>query len=84
VFVDGGTAARKLFMHRVVVTGLTPGMAYRKSFVSEIRSAECVQPFSDQTPEHSLQTCPIMTSRQHCWPEPTTLKTKLWGTADDL
>ncbi|XP_064624193.1 acid phosphatase type 7-like isoform X2 [Lineus longissimus] len=29
LFTDGGAAARKFYMHRVIVTGLTPGTAYR-------------------------------------------------------
>jgi hypothetical protein len=48
-------------------------------------SALCECGLSDeQMPEHILQTCPNMSSWQHFWPEPTALKTKLWGTADDM
>ena len=47
-------------------------------------TALCECGLGNQTPEHILQTCPKMTSRQHFWPEPTTLQTKLWGTAEDL
>jgi hypothetical protein len=45
---------------------------------------ECECGLSEQTPEHILQTCPNMSSRQNFWLEPTALKTKLWGTPDDL
>jgi hypothetical protein len=47
-------------------------------------TAVCECGLSDQTPEHILQTFPIMhvmTSRQHFRPDLTTLKTKLWGSA---
>jgi hypothetical protein len=47
-------------------------------------TALCECGLSEQTPEHILQTCPNMSSRQHFWLEPTALKTKLWGTAEDL
>ena len=39
----------------------------------------------EETPEHILQTCPnLSSSRQHFWPEPSSLVTKLWGTVTDL
>jgi hypothetical protein len=47
-------------------------------------TALCECRLGEQTPEHILQTCPNMSSRQHFWPEPTVLKTKLWGTPEDL
>jgi hypothetical protein len=40
-------------------------------------TALCECGLSEQTPEHILQTCPNMSSRQHFWPEPSALKTKL-------
>jgi hypothetical protein len=46
-------------------------------------TALCECGLSEQTPEHILQMCPNMSSRQHFWPEPTALKTKLWGTVED-
>ena len=39
---------------------------------------------ANQTPEHILQNCPEMSSRQTFWPEPTSLAIKLWGTVMDL
>jgi hypothetical protein len=47
-------------------------------------TALCECGLGEQIPEHILQTSPNMSNRQHSWPEPTALKTKLWGTADDL
>jgi hypothetical protein len=47
-------------------------------------TALCECGHSEQTPEDILQTCPNMSSRQHFWPGPTVLKTKLWGTVEDL
>jgi hypothetical protein len=43
------------------------------------RTSLCKCGLSEQMPEHILQTCPNMSSRQHFWPELTALKTKLWG-----
>ena len=48
-------------------------------------SALCGCGGADETPEHVLQACPLLTQlRDQTWPEGSTLHTKLWGTVDDL
>jgi hypothetical protein len=47
-------------------------------------TALCECGLSEQMPEHILQTWPNMSSRQHYWPQPNAIKTKLWGTMEDL
>ena len=40
---------------------------------------------ADQTPEHDLQSCSLyQQARQKIWPICVSLKTKLWGSAEDL
>ena len=40
---------------------------------------------ADQTPEHYLQSCSLhQQARQQIWPTCVSLKTKLWGSAEDL
>lgn len=31
-FIDGGSEKRKMYIHRVIITGLTPGQSYGISF----------------------------------------------------
>ena len=48
-------------------------------------TAHCECGAVEQTPEHILQTCPLYEERrQQTWDEDTPVKTKLWGTVDDL
>ena len=48
-------------------------------------SAQCPCGEADQTPEHYLQSCSLHhQARQQIWPTCVSLKTKLWGSAEDL
>ena len=48
-------------------------------------SAQCPCGEADQTPEHYLQSCSLhQQARQQMWPTCVSLKTKLWGSAEDL
>ena len=48
-------------------------------------SAQCPCGEADQTPEHGLQSCSLYEQgRQQIWPTCVSLKTKLWGSAEDL
>ena len=48
-------------------------------------SAQCPCGEADQTPEHSLQSCTLYQQARHqIWPTCVSLKTKLWGSAEDL
>ena len=48
-------------------------------------SAQCPCGEADQTPEHYLQSCSLhQQARQQIWPTCVSLKTKLWGSAEDL
>ena len=48
-------------------------------------TAHCECGADEQTPEHILQTCPLYEERrQQTWDEDTPVRTKLWGTVDDL
>ena len=48
-------------------------------------SAQCPCGEGDQTPEHYLQSCSFhQQARQQIWPTCVSLKTKLWGSAEDL
>ena len=48
-------------------------------------SATCPCNSSPQTPEHILQSCVLFeTQRKQFWPVETPIKTKLWGTAEEL
>ena len=48
-------------------------------------SAQCPCGEADQTPEHYLQSCSLhQQARQQIWPTFVSLKTKLWGSAEDL
>ena len=48
-------------------------------------SAQCPCGEADQTPEHHLQSCSLhQQARQQIWPTFVSLKTKLWGVAEDL
>ena len=48
-------------------------------------SAQCPYIEADQTPEHYLQSCSLYhQARQQIWPTCVSLKTKLWGSAEDL
>ena len=50
-----------------------------------VPSANCPCGTAAQTPEHILQTCPShATDRKVIWPKDVDLKTKLWGTEEDL
>ena len=56
---------------------------YRK--LKLVPSAACSCQQGDQTAEHILQTCPILTSlRETIWPDPTPLDTKLYGAREEL
>jgi hypothetical protein len=71
-----------MYLLKLSLDDSTSGWSQRPSRPSYGHSRRPAE--NSQTPEHILQTCPIMTSQQHFWLEPTILKTKLWGTADDL
>ena len=48
-------------------------------------SAQCPCGEAGQTPEHYLQSCSLYhQARQQIWPTCVSLKTKLWGSAEDL
>ena len=48
-------------------------------------SMQCPCGEADQTPEHYLQSCSLhQQARQQIWPTCVSLKTKLWGSAEDL
>ena len=48
-------------------------------------SAQCPCGEANQTPEHYLQSCSLYhQARQQIWPTCVSLKTKLWGSANDL
>ena len=48
-------------------------------------SAQCPCGEADQTPEHYLQSCSLhQQARQQIWPTCVSLKTKLWGSAEDF
>ena len=48
-------------------------------------SSQCPCGEADQTPEHYLQSCSLhQQARQQIWPTCVSLKTKLWGSAEDL
>ena len=48
-------------------------------------SAQCPCGEADQTPEHYLQSCSLhQQARQQIWSTCVSLKTKLWGSAEDL
>ena len=48
-------------------------------------SAQCPCGEADQTPEHYLQSLSLhQQTRQQIWPTCVSLKTKLWGSAEDL
>ena len=53
--------------------------------LSPLTSAQCPCGEADQTPEHYLQSCSLYhQARQQIWPTCVSLKTKLWGSAEDL
>ena len=48
-------------------------------------SAQCPCGEADQTPEHYLQSCSLHhQARQQIWPTCVSLRTKLWGSPEDL
>ena len=48
-------------------------------------SSLCSCEMEDQTPQHVLQACPLLSAlRTQTWPEETTLQQKLWGNTEDL
>ena len=48
-------------------------------------SVQCPCGEADQTPDHYLQSCSLYhQARQQIWPTCVSLKTKLWGSAEDL
>ena len=48
-------------------------------------SAQCPCGEADKTPEHYLQSCSLhQQAKQQIWPTCMSLKTKLWGSAEDL
>ena len=48
-------------------------------------SAQCPCGEADQTPEHYLQSCSLhQQARQQIWPTCVSLKTKLWGSAEEF
>jgi len=50
-----------------------------------VPSPSCPCGLEDQTPEHVLQTCPLLKgTREDVWPTPTPLHTKLHGSRQDL
>ena len=52
---------------------------------SLVSSAQCLCGEADQTPEHYLQSCSLYhQARRQIWPTCVSLKTKLWGSAEDL
>jgi hypothetical protein len=38
----------------------------------------------EQTPEHILKDCPLLTDLKEAWPEHSTYHAKLWGTEAEL
>ena len=53
--------------------------------ISVKTSTQCPCGETDQTPEHYLQSCSLhQQARQQIWPTCVSLKTKLWGSAEDL
>ncbi|XP_070195246.1 uncharacterized protein [Littorina saxatilis] len=51
--------------------------------ITDTALCECGQ--ADQTPSHMLQDCPSHEARRReQWPDGKDLRTKLWGTADEL
>ena len=64
----------------VCVWGVGGGLIWH-----EDTSAQCPCGEADQTPEHYLQSCSLhQQARQQIWPTCVSLKTKLWGSAEDL
>ena len=48
-------------------------------------SPTCSCGLEDQTPEHVLQTCPLLkTLRETVWPEPVPIRSKLYGSRQDM
>ena len=46
---------------------------------------DCQCGTAQQTPEHILQECPLLTQqRNHIWPLPESIETKLYGSGEDL
>ncbi|KAK7108155.1 hypothetical protein V1264_015944 [Littorina saxatilis] len=55
----------------------------RRIGVAESATCDCGE--GDQTPEHVLQACPLLDQlRIQTWPDPTDLRTKMWGALEDL
>ncbi|XP_070175569.1 uncharacterized protein [Littorina saxatilis] len=55
----------------------------RRIGVAESATCDCGE--GDQTPEHVLQACPLLDQlRIQAWPDPTDLRTKMWGAMEDL
>ena len=64
---------------------LRTGHCRQNNHLKRTGSAQCPCGGADQTPEHYLQSCSLhQQARQQIWPTCVSLKTKLWGSAEDL
>ena len=82
-------ALHQLARHQqTIIFGLRTGHCRLNSHLKRIgvkTSAQCPCGEADQTPEHYLQSCSLhQQARQQIWPTCVSLKTKLWGSAEDL
>ena len=82
-------ALHQLLRHQqTIIFRLRTGHCRLNSHLKRIgvkTSAQCPCGEEDQTPEHDLQTCSLhQQARQQIWPTCVSLKTKLWGSAEDL
>lgn len=74
--------------HQTTIFRLRTGHCGLRAHLKRIgvaNTALCQCEQADQTPSHILQDCPLYEElRQQSWPGGMDLKTKLWGTAEDL
>ena len=85
----GGCTLHQLPRHQqTIIFRLRTGHCRLNSHLKRIgvkTSSQCPCGEADQTPEHYLQSCSLhQQARQQMWPTCVSLKTKVWGSAEDL
>ena len=73
--------------HQVIIYRMRTGHCRLRKHLKKLGqrpTAECQCGGGEQTPEHLLQTCPLMEHRNEFWPNGSTLSTKLWGASKEL
>ena len=86
-YTNGGEYATDLCLHLSSDTRRTNNQKLSSHLkrIGVKTSAQCPCGNANQTPEHYLQSCSLQQqARQQIWPNCVSLKTKLWGSAEDL